>query len=411
MASESTSQDPHGDVAGGQQATAPQPAAPPPSPPPPAPPGTSQGPPGRRPSYRRPGATAGLVLIFIGALFLVGQVVPGIAWWSLWPLVIVGAGVIQAVTPGNEGWGANRVFDGLGTVAFGLVLLAITTGVVGLGVVWEIMRLWPVVLIALGLELLGKAMNATWVRAAGSVAVIGALVFATAVSMGSVDRNPLVIGRPGEAHTIDERVGDVREAALEVDAGVANVTLEGGRGLVRAEGVSTWGTPDFSVERSGREADVRLSLDSPEGGVFMPRGIDARLDASISRNVLWDIVLSTGVSSLEADLSDVNVRSLELRPGVADVSVRMGAVPRGEEEATLMVRSGVSSVKIDVPKAAAVRIESESGLTGHSIADEFVSKGSGVWESEGYASARDAGRGVWLITIRSGIGSIEIDTY
>ena len=42
--------------------------------------------------------------------------------------IIVAAGVIQAVTPGREGWNVNRLFDGLVSVAFGLVLLGNTTG-------------------------------------------------------------------------------------------------------------------------------------------------------------------------------------------------------------------------------------------------------------------------------------------
>jgi hypothetical protein len=86
-------------------------------------------------------------------------------------------------------------------------------------------------------------------------------------------------------------------------------------------------------------------------------------------------------------------------------------VPTGLDEATLLVRSGISSVSIRVPNGAEARIESSSGLTGHSIASDFVSQGSRVWETAGYDDARAAGTGVWLITIRSGIGSIDIDTY
>lgn len=385
----------------------------PPQPPPPHPPTAASAPPPRRgePPKRGPGATAGLVLIVIGAVFLVGQFVPGIAWWTLWPLIVIVAGIVQAVTPGSEGWGVNRLFDGLSTAAFGLVLLAVTTGVVGIDVFWKIISLWPVLLIALGLELLGKAMNASWVRAAGSIVVIIALAYAVGVSADRIADFSLSTGGPGQEAEISEPVGRVQEASLELDAGVAGVTLGGGKDLVRAEGTSPWGRPVFGVVRSGRSAKVKLSTGPFEGSGVWPGGTDARLEASISDRVLWDIVVKAGVSSLDADLEDVRVRSLELKPGVADAKVRLGDVPREVREAEVLVEAGVSSVVVRLPKGAPARIESDSGLTGHSIDEDYEPLGSRVWESEDFNEARDSGKGVWIINVKSGIGSVTVQTY
>jgi hypothetical protein len=344
-------------------------------------------------------------------VFLLGQLVPGLAWWTLWPLVIVAAGLVQAVTPGKEGWGVNRLFDGLSTAVFGLVVLAVTTGFVGIDVFWTIITLWPALLIALGLELLGKAYNASWVRAAGSLVVIAALVYAVGVSAGRVADFSISAGGESQQAEISEPVGRVREARLELDAGVATVTLASGNDLVNAQAVSPWGTPVFSVSRSGRTADVKLTTGETAGNWVWPGGTHARLDATISGRVLWDLVLAAGVSSLDADLSDVPVRTLELKPGVADADVKLGAVPAGVEEATARIESGVSSVTVRLPEGALARIESESGLTGHTVDDAFEPLGSRVWESPGFEEARDAGDGVWIIDVKSGIGSIVIQTY
>jgi hypothetical protein len=351
------------------------------------------------------------VLIVIGGIFLVGQIVPGLAWWSLWPLIIVAAGVIQAVTPGHEGWNVNRLFDGLVTVTIGLVVLAVTTGVVGFGVVWEIIRLWPVLLIALGLDLLGKALHTSWVRAVGSLAVILALAYAVAVTAGSISSISLVRPSEGAEAQISEPVGMVDEADLTVDAGVADVTLTDGSQLVEASGVSPWGEPDFSVERSGETAEVSLTLGNADGAVVWPGGPDARLDAALSRDVLWDMTITTGVSSLSADLEDVPVRSIDLKPGVADCKVTLGDVPAELDESSALVRSGISSVSLRLPDGVEARIESDSGLTGHDIGPDFESRGGGVWQTPGFEDARDDGEGVWVITVKSGIGSISIDTY
>lgn len=385
----------------------------PPQAPPPAPPMAASAPPPHRgePPKRRPGATAGLVLIVVGAIFLLAQLIPGIAWWTLWPLVIVGAGIVQAVTPGREGWGVNRLFDGISTAVFGLVLLAVTTGFVGIGVFWKIISLWPVLLIALGLELLGKALNTAWVRASGSVLVIAVFAYSVGVSSGAVSEFSISTAGPGQTAEISEPVSGVQEATLEVDAGVATVALSGGDELIDAEGTSPWGRPVFTVTRSGPSADVQLSTGPFEGGGIWPGSVDARLDARISERVLWDIVLKAGVSSLRAELDDVQVRELELKPGVADASVKLGEVPRGVREASVLVEAGVSSVTLRLPKGEPARIESDSGLTGHTIDEQYESLGSSVWESEDFEQARKSGTGVWIIKIKSGIGSVAVQTY
>ncbi len=68
---------------------APPPAAPPPPgyPPMTGPPPT----PPRRPT--RGGITFGVVLVLVGLALLVGQFVPGLEFWRLWPLIIVAIGI------------------------------------------------------------------------------------------------------------------------------------------------------------------------------------------------------------------------------------------------------------------------------------------------------------------------------
>ncbi len=391
------------------------PAAPPS--PPPAPPATGSqvpppGAPGPHRPSRGPGAGFGLALIVIGLVILATRLIPGLAWWSMWPLIIVGAGLFSAFTPGRDGWSVHRLFDGFSTVAIGLVLLAVSTGYVGFGVFWEIVRLWPVLVIALGLELLGKANRSSWIRAIGSVVVIAALAYAVAVS--ATGSPSLIVPERGSAAeaSINEPVGRVREAELGLDAGAANVTLTGGGALVEATGSSQWGEPEFEVSRSGETAEVSLSLGLSEGTtVLVPGSPGAWLDARVSRSVLWDMKIDAGVTDLEANLSDVSVRSLDLKPGVAKVSMRLGRVPQGVEEATLSVDSGVSSVSVEIPEGVEARVMAGSGLTKHNIGGRFENVGGGAWETSGFESARDAGRGVWLITLKSGIGSVNIDTY
>lgn len=360
--------------------------------------------------HRGSSATVALVLILVGAVFLVAQLLPGVHWWALWPLIIVLVGLVQAITPGREGWSVHRFFDGLVTVAFGLVFLAVTTGVVGWGVWWRILGLWPVLLIALGLDLLGKSLRTSWLRALGSLAIIGALAFSVGAQAGEFRGFSFIGTSRGEAVNESARVGNVREATLRMEAGLANVTVDSGDELIAVDGRSPFGQPTLDVERSADSADIELRLGETVGVTSWP-GAESRLDVSLSDSVLWDIELETGVASLSADLTSVPVRSISLRPGVADCDVTLGPVPEGVSEARGTIKSGVSSVVLRVPRDAEVRLESAGGISSTSVGGRLEQLESGVWETPGFEAAQRGRRPVWIITAETGIGSFRLDTH
>lgn len=378
-------------------------------PPPPAPHSPTVAPASRAASGS---VTAAVVLIVVGVVFLLMRLVPSIQWWSFWPLIIVLAGLIQAFTPGKEGWSVHRVFDGFVTVAIGGVFLATTMGVVGWGVWMRILGLWPVLIIAVGFDLLGKALHTSWLRALGSLAIIGALAYGVSTASGGFDDFGVPVAPGGVRDvSLSEPVGTADSANLTLDSGVATVRVASGDRLIGITGSSPWGEPSLDVERVGSEAKVRAVLGDDEGMHMWPGDGSARFDVELSDRVVWDIRMNTGVSALRADLSDIDVRSLDLRPGVADCDVQLGDVPTGEREARVDVRAGVSSVAVRIPDDAEARVEIESGLSGSTVRGRFEDLDSGVWETPGYEAAKDAGRPVWLIRVRSGIGTITIDTY
>ncbi len=133
--------------------------------------------------YRSGAVGAGVFLVLLGATIMVARTAPGVSAWTLWPLAIVAAGVVQIVIPGpRRGWRVERVFDGLGTVLIGLILLGNTTGYIG----WEMwlvaLSLWPVLLVAAGIGLIGRAAGQTWMRALAPAVIWAALLFAVSAA-------------------------------------------------------------------------------------------------------------------------------------------------------------------------------------------------------------------------------------
>ncbi len=147
---------------------------------PPIVPDAPQSTPGHQ-GYAGRGGTAsiGIALIVLGVLFLGARLIPGIAWWTWWPAVIIAGGFVTMITPSrSQGWGVERVADGLGTVLFGLVLLGNTTGFVSWQVWFTLLSLWPVLLVSAGIGLLGRAAGQSWLRGVASVPIWIAMVYA-----------------------------------------------------------------------------------------------------------------------------------------------------------------------------------------------------------------------------------------
>ncbi len=350
----------------------------------------------------------GLVLVVFGVAVLLGQAIPGVSFWMLWPLIIVAAGIIQAVTPGREGWSVNRLFDGLVSVAFGLVLLGNTTGVIGWNVWWRFLWLWPVLLIAAGIGIIGRAVGQRWIGIFGSMLVILALGFAAATTF--VGYSPTMSIGSGSQRTLSYSapVLETTQARLDLNAAAGEVDITSGDDLVSVEARSPWGAPTADVNRSGDSAVVKVAMAEGNETAVYP-GTGAKMDLQVSADTIWDVVINSGAVSLEADLEDVPVRSLELKTGVSDSKLTFGPPDLVETSSggqPVRVKSGVSSVTLRFPQDASVRVRFQTGLSGNDVPDGFMKDGD-VWQSPGFS---DSGA-YWDVTIESGVGSSKIETY
>ena len=359
----------------------------------------------------RGGIRLGFFLIVLGGVFLAAQLAVGIAWWNLWPLVIVVAGLVQGLTPGESGWSVHRFLDGLGTVAVGIVLLGNMTGYISWSVWWTLLNLWPVLLIAAGFSLLGKGIHQDWLRVVGSLVVLLAFVYAGAVSWGGASGLPStgtwIAGSGGTPYSFAEPGVGVTKATLDLKGGAGDIAIRGGAKLVEVSGESPNATPTVSVSRSRDSANVVVTLGDANQPIIVAPGIaGARVDVVLSQTALWDIALETGASSVIADLSGVRVNDLQLRTGVSSATVKLGDVPDGANAVGVLVKAGVSSVRLLLPSGADARIDTQNGLSATHVGGRFVKSGN-QWETPGYSSAGK----VYNIRIESGIGSVSVDTY
>ncbi|MDP2181054.1 MAG: PspC domain-containing protein [Actinomycetota bacterium] len=381
----------------------------PPPPPPPTQPGYSPAGDGWRRRRGGGGVWFGVVLVIVGALLISGRFMEGFAWWAMWPLVIVIAGLIQAVTPGKEGWGIGRLFDGLTGVAFGLVLLGNTTGFLSWSVWWRIVTMWPVLLIAIGFSVLARGLEQQWMRAIGSLAVIGAIAWAAAVS---VSGSPVMWygTMAGDAFTVSEPADmGVKEGSLDLKGGVGEMSIEGGSSLFSAEGDTSFGTPDYRSEVTSTSAEIMFDL-GHRGVAIAPNTRSNHAEIALARGVAWDLTIDIAVAQLRADLSDVDVTGLILNSGVSSADLKLGDVPMGSGDVLVTVKSGISSVDIRIPESAEVSVLAKTGLAAVDV-DRGIERAEGAGQRLYKTAGFDNATRRYVIEVEMGIGSVNVDRY
>ncbi len=306
----------------------------------------------------------------------------------------------------------KRILEGVTLVLIGAILLLNTTGQLSWSVWWSVLSLWPLLLVAAGLDIVAKGLDTEWLRVLSSLLVIAGIVVGAFVL--PVAGGPFGIGWMADSAGSDfdvatGRPARVTEGTASIRGGAGTYTvLAGSAGdLVRVSGRTPFGEPKIDADISGSSADVRVS--APEGvTVWMPhmRGATTA-EVALSPEVVWDISIDTGAVDFTADLAGIVISELQMRSGVSSALVVLGEEYPAGREVPVRVRGGVSSFTLEVPRGVPVRIEAEAGLSSVDV-DRRVPRMSGdgrVWQTD------DWGRGGYDIRFEAGVSSVTVKTY
>ena len=297
-----------------------------------------------RSNRRRDRATLPIILIAAGVLLLLSRL--GLFDWgfalgvlNLWPLLLIAAGV-DVLTQGRY-----RLVVVLATVAIGALLWRAPGWLPG--------SAGPAETHAIAYELDGaEAAKISLSHGVGRL------------SLGALEAgSPLAIGG-----TIDTGRGERLDAAHRIDDGVAEVTVR-----TRQQG------PSFNV--SGRERAWDLEL---------------------TRAVPVDLSIDSGVGESVLELREIVLRALDLDAGVGEIHVTLPSTGgyRGEIDA------GVGAVVVRIPRSVEARLEVDTGLGGADVRGTWTRDGD-RYLSSGWDEAPDDRR--IDLRISGGVGEITVE--
>jgi hypothetical protein len=261
------------------------------------------------------------------------------------------------------------------------------------GSIW---KLWPIIIIALGLEiLLGRRVSFGSVLLVVIVLVIAGAAVWWSVVIGTGDRTTEHFTWP---------LNGAERAELEVDMGVGELQMGGYSDMADLLVADLELAPGAKVGQ-----DVKLDEDVARGWIVSERDFFSLPNFFGSRGSKWDLLLNSrmrwkmdinaGVGDVQVDLSDLRVSDLTLDSGVGSINLTLPR--RGTVNAR--VDGGIGDVRVTIPEGVQARIQVDRGIGDVNVDDRFIRRGD-VYESEELSGAES----FIDLQVDLGIGSVTI---
>jgi len=284
-------------------------------------------------------------------------------------------------------------------IGLGVVFLLNNLGVVSWDVWDVIFRLWPVLLIAAGLDILIGRRSA-W----GSLLVLGLIVAVLAGGLWLFGATAGT-GRGGTVEEIRQPLGGASQAEVIIEPGAGALHIEalpesanlveGVVHLSRRERVAR----DFVVK--GQTATFTLrSRGEAFGPVFGVSGDARSWDLGLAPGVPLELEVNLGAGRSELDLTGLAVSGLVVETAVGRTVVTLPDEGRFEAK----VGGAIGEIVVVIPEGLAARVRVEGGLSASDLPDSYQRRGD-VYTSPDYDRADErvdleVGLAIGKVTIR-----------
>jgi len=374
----------------------------------------------------RPNILGPFILIAVGLAFLLQNLgLLGSDIWStlisFWPLLLIGLGLNGMIR-------TNGIVGPTFMTGIGSVFMANNLGLLSWDAWMTLLRLWPILIIAIGLEIfIGR--KELWLSIIGVAAALSLLVAGLWVSGGLFGSEGMLPERSNLTPVGEEIVHPIdkaKDAEIKIESSVGKLHVESlNHGKKLIEGI-IYSVPqeriEESYEKDGSTIHYYLGNDwEPSFPDSLSQSEKQKLSwqLNLTEEIPLDLNLSLGVGESDIDLSDIQLTELDLNIGVGQVSVEL---PEGEYAAyikggvgqtivtlpeagkiDLKVSGGVGEIIIYIPEKMAAQINIDRGIAGLSLPNGYR-QNEDTYTSPNYSGSDSRVN----IELDQGIGNISI---
>jgi hypothetical protein len=305
---------------------------------------------------------------------------------------------------------AKKIINGLTLILIGIIFLANTLGILDWSVWSNIFKLWPLLLVSLGLSLILRGKSLSFL---GPLIILLAIILgAGAIYMGinfegkvvsevktlsrdlvteaqkaQINEFPPEVKIPSEIETTDE-VGVIPEieehpkiekASIVLKFDVGKLTLNESTPLLY-ECISQYQYKEFEpfekFSRTEKEANI-IIYHSPVTKKRISNNIKNNWELKLNNQIIYNLSIETGAINMDSNLSGFKVEKLYIESGVSNINL---VAPKYNSK--IIINTGASNIDIAIPKEVGATVNIDSGIAIKNL-DDFI-KINDTYKSNNY---------------------------
>lgn len=297
----------------------------------------------------------------------------------------------------------GNIFWGLILLTIGVLFALRNFDVIDFRTV-SLLRLWPFILVFIGISILPVKPLVKILLSAGTIILAIVFILAFPAPSGHWFRFHL---NGNERHTMDVRKQVIVES---FDSGiqVVHLNLDFAAGDYKISGTTR---ELFNFTSEGNLGDYKTSSTQDDSLKSVNislndnhiEDLDIKNDVTMSLNpgANWEIELDAGAANLDFDLSPYKVSNLNIEGGAASMNIIMGSL---QKKANIDIDAGASSINIKVPEASACEINAETVLSDRDFKG-FDKISKGLYRTPGFSDTMNQ----VYISVDAGVSQITVE--
>ena len=285
-------------------------------------------------------------------------------------------------------------------ILVGVIALLANTGAISTDRLYQLLDLWPLILVVIGLELIIR-------RGMPGVAGDVAAALIVLLAIGAAAAYLVVAPNPSTTKTFDasSQVSGIAQGNLEIDAGAATITVKGsgsmGTDLYRAHIEYSGNKPEVTLDSSN--GNLKIAQANTDSLTFF-RERRFTLDLTLNTDIPWTIVENSGATTDTLDFTGLQVGSIELSTGASRDDITLGSA---SGIVPVTVNGGALTVNVHRPSGIAASVNVSGGAVSLN-ADGKQSHAIGhlSYSTPDFAGANDAYR----IEVNGGACTVTLDS-
>ena len=336
-----------------------------------------------------------LLLVAAGVLILMINTgsLSGTVWQNLtqyWPVILLIAGLDGLYK--RDGWVGPLVLLGLGAV-----LLLANLGYIEDSGFSLLLKLWPVLLVAIGLDVIFGHRASIWsnlIRVALGIALIGGIVWLATVSpyfsMGM------------KSVPFEQSLDKAKEAEVRFGVAVGELYLSGGAeddvlvsgkaGLPKEIDLQ----PVYDAPANGKS---RLAIEANDVVILPVHSSISPWEFDLNSEIPIFLTAGTGIGEMRVNLSDTLVSEFESEMGIGQTVITLPEDLDVEASASV----AIGELVIKVPAGSEVLIKTDNAIVGTTLPVGYTRSGDTIRSPKS-----DAGASKITLNLEVAIGSLVI---